>query len=60
MRRQQCHVAWVVKNFWWVIVPFASLLPVESYGQTQYVQPIDWTKYAGKTGVQPATLLGKR
>ena len=35
------------------------LSPVESYGQTQYVKPVDWTKYAGKTGVQAGDTFGQ-
>jgi hypothetical protein len=36
----------------------AGRWPAESYGQTQYVQPVNWARYAGKTGLHPGDIFG--
>jgi hypothetical protein len=36
----------MVVNLWWAIAPVAFLLPVEARGQTEYVQPINWSRFS--------------
>jgi hypothetical protein len=42
-----------------VVVSGIGLVPAEGYGQEQYVRPIDWTRYAGKTGVRQGDSFGQ-
>jgi hypothetical protein len=48
-----------MKSLCWAIVASAAMLPVKSHGQTQYIQPVDWSKYAGKMGVKAADTFGQ-
>lgn len=49
----------MMKNCCLAIAAFAVCLPAASYGQTQFVQPVDWTRFAGKTGVQSGDVFGQ-
>ena len=48
-----------MKRFGLLGIIAVCFVSAESCGQTVYVKPIDWTRYAGKMGVRPGDTFGQ-
>ena len=49
----------MAKNCCLAIAASAVSLPTASYGQTPFVQPVDWTRFADKMGVRAGDTFGQ-
>ena len=46
----------------WLLLGLVVVLcaPATAFAQVQYVQPVDWSRYSGKTGVQSGDVFGQK